>query len=267
MAAGRRAVLPLLRARGPRRRRREAACRARRLAGHARCDQRRVVHGARGRRDRHRRVAGQRLCAPGVPEHLEPPVFLEGRWTEANGRAHVEARRRSAPRVCRADVRGSDGDVVAALATRVRRQWACERGAELIEFTFVFPLLLLVVAGIIDFGFLFQRYEVVTNAAREGARVAILPDYEIADVQQRVAAYLTASGLTKPAPAASVTYSNIPVNPPGGPTMSAVTVTVNYPHDYLILGPIAGLFGGAFNSITLSASSTMRREVAALPGN
>ena len=31
--------------------------------------------------------------------------------------------------------------------------------------------------GIIDFGFLFQRYEVVTNAAREGARVAILPGY------------------------------------------------------------------------------------------
>ena len=31
--------------------------------------------------------------------------------------------------------------------------------------------------GIIDFGFLFQHYEVVTNAAREGARVAILPGY------------------------------------------------------------------------------------------
>ncbi len=53
--------------------------------------------------------------------------------------------------------------------------WACERGAELVEFAFVFPTLLLVMLGIIDFGFLFQRYEVVTNAAREGARVAILP--------------------------------------------------------------------------------------------
>ena len=42
----------------------------------------------------------------------------------------------------------------------------------------MFPTLLLVMLGIIDFGFLFQRYEVVTNAAREGARVAILPGYE-----------------------------------------------------------------------------------------
>ena len=54
-----------------------------------------------------------------------------------------------------------------------------ERGAELIEFALVFPTLLLVMLGIIDFGFLFQRYEVVTNAAREGARVAILPGYSM----------------------------------------------------------------------------------------
>ena len=52
-----------------------------------------------------------------------------------------------------------------------------ERGAELVEFALVFPMLLLVMLGIMDFGFLFQRYEVVTNAAREGARVAILPGY------------------------------------------------------------------------------------------
>ncbi len=80
-----------------------------------------------------------------------------------------------------------------------RSLWACERGAELVEFAFVFPTLLLVMLGIIDFGFLFQRYEVVTNAAREGARVAILPDYEAsidANVTARVNQYLTAGGLT-----------------------------------------------------------------------
>jgi Flp pilus assembly protein TadG len=77
-----------------------------------------------------------------------------------------------------------------------RKLWTCERGAELVEFAFVFPTLLLVMLGIIDFGFLFQRYEVVTNAAREGARVAILPGYADADVQARVTQYLTAGGLT-----------------------------------------------------------------------
>ena len=55
-----------------------------------------------------------------------------------------------------------------------RRRLASER-AELIEFALVFPLLLMVVLGIVDFGFLFQRMEVVTNAAREGARIACVP--------------------------------------------------------------------------------------------
>ena len=76
------------------------------------------------------------------------------------------------------------------------RRLACEKGAELIEFALVFPLLLLVMFGIMDFGLLFQRYETVTNAAREGARIAVLPGYAQADVQARVTQYLAASGLT-----------------------------------------------------------------------
>ena len=51
-----------------------------------------------------------------------------------------------------------------------------ERGAELVEFALVFPMLLLVMLGIMDFGFLFQRYEVLTAAAREGARSPSSPD-------------------------------------------------------------------------------------------
>ncbi len=52
-----------------------------------------------------------------------------------------------------------------------------EDGAQLVEFALVLPLLLLVVLGIAEFGFIFQRYEVITNAAREGARLAVLPGY------------------------------------------------------------------------------------------
>ena len=73
---------------------------------------------------------------------------------------------------------------------------SCERGAELVEFAFVFPTLLLVMLGIIDFGFLFQRYEVVTNAAREGARVAILPGYGDADVRRVSISIWPPAGLT-----------------------------------------------------------------------
>src|SRR5687767_1364031 len=93
---------------------------------------------------------------------------------------------------------------MAATVTRLRNRAADDRGAELIEFALVFPILLLLVAGIADFGFLFQRYEVVTNAAREGARIAVLPSYTVADVQQRVTNYLASGGLTAAFPVPSV---------------------------------------------------------------
>ena len=58
-----------------------------------------------------------------------------------------------------------------------------ERGAALVEFALAVPLMLVVIAGIVDFGFVFQRYEVITNAAREGARLATLPGYDDAMVE------------------------------------------------------------------------------------
>ena len=60
-----------------------------------------------------------------------------------------------------------------------------QAGAELVEFALVLPILLLVFGGIVDFGLLLQRQQVITNAAREGARLAVLPGYAIADVDGR----------------------------------------------------------------------------------
>ncbi len=80
---------------------------------------------------------------------------------------------------------GASGDAMAAL-TRAARETRTTAGPSSSNWRSCFRLLLLIVAGIADFGFLFQRYEVVTNAAREGARLAVLPDdgYTDADVKQ-----------------------------------------------------------------------------------
>jgi Flp pilus assembly protein TadG len=142
--------------------------------------------------------------------------------------------------------------------------WACERGAELVEFALVFPTLLLVILGIIDFGFLFQRYEVVTNAAREGARIAVLPDYQAnvqANAQARVTQYLTAGGLTG---TTTVTVGAAQTMSVGAQCIVVRPVTVAYEHQFLFLGPILGLMGGGtLTDKTLHATSSMRSELAA----
>lgn len=136
------------------------------------------------------------------------------------------------------------------------------RGSELIELALTLPILLFVLAGIVDFGLLFQRYEVVTNAAREGARVAVLPNYTAADAQARVQSYLTVSGLTPPATPPTVVYSTQALS--GGRSIRLVTVTVTYPSDFLYIGPFAALIGGGgYGTVNLRAASSMRLEASA----
>ena len=137
-----------------------------------------------------------------------------------------------------------------------------ERGAELIEFALVLPLLLLIVLGIVDFGFLFQRMQVMTNAAREGARIAVLPGYATPDVQARVQNYVQTGGVptTSLNPAVQVTNVTIPTTP-GGPTMSGKRVKVTYTHDFVFIGPLAGWFSGSFTSVPVTGTAIMRDEV------
>jgi Flp pilus assembly protein TadG len=150
---------------------------------------------------------------------------------------------------------------MATLIGRRLARYASDKGSELIELAIVLPILLMIFAGIIDFGFMFQRYEVVTNAAREGARMGTLPGYSTTDIQNRVESYLQTSGLTDPHPAPIVTFGTTTV---GGATIDIVTVTVLYHSQFTNLGPIAGLVGGSgWTSITLRGRSIMRLEVPA----
>ena len=80
--------------------------------------------------------------------------------------------------VCTSHRGRTGGDAMATLGhSAAVGQGESDAGSELVELALALPLVLLVIAGVIDFGFLFQRYEVVTNAAREGARMAVLSGY------------------------------------------------------------------------------------------
>ena len=144
--------------------------------------------------------------------------------------------------------------------TTAWRRAMSDRGAELIEFALVLPLLLFIVMGIVEFGFLFQRYEVITNAAREGARIAVLPGYFAADVQARVQDYLMNGGVPNYA-TATVTLTDVPVTVAGGPAITGKRVLVTYSEPLPFIGAFAGFFGGSFTTVPLNGIATMRPEV------
>jgi Flp pilus assembly protein TadG len=50
-----------------------------------------------------------------------------------------------------------------------------QRGAATARTAITLPLILLITVGIFEFGRAYQTWQVLTNAAREGARIAVLP--------------------------------------------------------------------------------------------
>ena len=76
-----------------------------------------------------------------------------------------------------------------------------ERGAALLEAAITIPMLLLISVGIFEFGRAWQTWQVLTNAAREGARLAVLPDPTPGIAETRAREYMAAGQLPRAATA------------------------------------------------------------------
>ena len=138
-----------------------------------------------------------------------------------------------------------------------------ERGAALLEMALTLPLLLLVCVGILEFGRAYQTWQVMTNAAREGARIAVLPGITNTDVTNRVQTYLT-NGQLPNAASATVNIDRTQTISIGTGTAPAAQVTVNYPFDFIVLDPIARLATGQGSAtpstLNMVAQALMRTE-------
>lgn len=139
-------------------------------------------------------------------------------------------------------------------------RFAGEGGAEIIELAMVTPILALLIAAMFDFGFLFRNWEVVTNAAREGARVGVLPSYSCVgdgvDVQSRVAAYMAGSGISD-GYVVNVRTDEIDA---GAHSFNACVVNVSLEQNLPSLSVIGSIFGGEFGQVTVAAAAVMRTE-------
>ena len=122
---------------------------------------------------------------------------------------------------------------------RTRGGTTADSGATALEFAIVVPVLLLLLFGMIEFGFVFQTQLALTHAAREGARMAAVGDYDVATVIDR--AYpVTPTIVTAPNPVTAAAS--------GDP----ITITLSFDYDYRIL-PFPGV-------LPLTGEATMRRE-------
>ncbi len=70
------------------------------------------------------------------------------------------------------------------------------KAAAVVEMAVVLPILLTILFGIIEFGWTFMVYQSITNAAREGCRVAVLEGSTDEDINARVDEYMELIGLT-----------------------------------------------------------------------
>lgn len=120
----------------------------------------------------------------------------------------------------------------------------------------VLPILLALLVGIFEMGRAWNVYQVLTNAAREGARAAVIPSNSTAKVQSTIDGYLSDAGLDASLGSVTITGQGTGV---GQPTR----VAIDYPYEFGFLGPVVSLLGEGSavpGAITLSTAVTMRNE-------
>lgn len=125
-------------------------------------------------------------------------------------------------------------------------------GAVVVEFALIVPMLLLVVFGVLDFGYMLNRSTVVSNASRDGARVASLGGTH-ADILGTITSELAAAGIPTSSPttvikidckkvdgtACNATSTSYDTQAESGAT-ALVTVTYNYAYITPLISQIFG---------------------------
>ncbi len=141
------------------------------------------------------------------------------------------------------------------MARPVRTRIAARRsGQALVEFALVVPLLLILLLGVVEFGRAWNAYQVVTDAAREGARIAAVSDatgLTVDSVTNTVRNAIARAGLQD---SATISVAGFRAGR-GTPT----TVDVSYPYRFTFLGPLLKWTTSA-SSVTLQTSFVMRNE-------
>ncbi|MBI83496.1 MAG: pilus assembly protein TadE [Planctomycetaceae bacterium] len=124
------------------------------------------------------------------------------------------------------------------------------RGSAAVEFALVAPLFFILVFGMIEIGRMVMVQQVITNASREGARLAVLDTATVGEIKSTVEDFLACGMIS----GAAVIVSPDP--PSDAAHGEPVTVTVEIAFDKVSWLPSPVFLG----DVNLSASTAMRRE-------
>lgn len=130
------------------------------------------------------------------------------------------------------------------------------RGQALVEFALMVPAALILIMAVWEIGRAWNAYQVMTDAAREGARVAVVANAQVGipvdSVYNTVNLRLVTAAMDSTSDNTTVTGFNAGVGQPA-------TVAITYPYQFTFLGALLQWTTGDKN-ITLSTSFSMRNE-------
>ena len=136
---------------------------------------------------------------------------------------------------------------------RRRRSDDPRAGQALVEFALVAPILLLLLLGIVDFARAWNVYEVLTDAAREGAREAVVDNGRTeAEVRQIIVSAAARAGI-------EVTDADIQITGMGSGRGNPTTVRIEHVYPLRFVGALVSLAQGS-NELVLATEFAMRNE-------
>lgn len=142
----------------------------------------------------------------------------------------------------------------------MRKRLSNQRGTALMETAITIPIVLLVCVGIFEFGRAYQTFQVLTNAAREGARTSVIMSNSDQQVKDAVRNYLTSGRLLNPGSAVITVVRNEAMG-----ANTASRITVSYPFSFIVLNPVAKLVVKTSTTgngvLTMQSVALMRNEI------
>ncbi len=148
---------------------------------------------------------------------------------------------------------------------RIRRFRKNERGTQLLEFAIAMPIMLVLFAGVAEFGRFFYTYTTLTNAVRGGARHACKweknSSWTVPETQRMVVYGDFSNTSNGPIlPGLKTTHVSVIANGPSVNNIDSVTVKITgYNYQPLFdLGQLTGISSLSLN-IPMNASATMHQ--------